>query len=211
MGAVMDPAASLAAENERLRAELEQLRRENRALADRLVDADGQSADLVKLHVAQRRLAESTTRDDALVAIEEIIVTVVGCEQYAICEVDALGTVVVAASHGATPAMLQAALAPGGVVPVVMRTGKSYLPADASAGTWPGTSACVPVHVGGARGKAARGAIALFALLQHRGPLDDADRALLELLGTEAARALDSGATTTVHASVQASVAGSRA
>lgn len=184
---------SLAAENARLRDELEALRRENRALADRLVDADGQSADLVKLHVAQRRLAEATSRSEALVAIEEILVTVIGCEEYAICEVDALGSVIVAASHGASPPTLEYALAPGGTVPVVMRTGRSYLPSDVTAGTWPGVSACIPI-----RGKGARGAIALFGLLSHRGPLDDADRALLELLGTEAARALDTGVVTSI-------------
>ena len=209
MHTAIDLAASdsLAEENARLRAEVEQLRRENRALADRLVDADGQSADLVKLHVAQRRLAEATSRAEALVAIEEIIVTVVGCEEYAICEVDALGSVVVAATHGTTSPMLHDALAPGGVVPVVMRTGKPYVPADASAGTWPGVSACVPVLGAGERARGARGAITLFALLSHRGPLDDADRALLELLGTEAARALDAGAAT----SIAARVAGLRA
>lgn len=179
---------SLAADNERLRAELEALRRENRALAERLVDADGQSADLVKLHVAQRRLAEATSRAEALVAIEEIIVTVVGCEEYAICEVDALGTMIVAASFGAPPSAMQPVLAPGGAVPVVVRTGKSYLPAEPATGTWPGVTACVPI-----RGAGVRGAIVLFALLPHRGPLDAADRALLELLGTEAARALEAG------------------
>jgi hypothetical protein len=177
-------------ENARLRAELAALAKENEQLSEQLVAAEEQGAGLVKLYVANRRLNESSDRRDALEAIQEIVISVVGCEEYAIFEADTGGRLSLVASLGVDDARTGGPDATAALARV-LGSGEPYFsqPAvglaafDASGDE---VTACVPLRAGGRL----VGVIVLFALLPHKPALEQIDRTLLELLSVEAARSL---------------------
>lgn len=62
---------------------------------------DAAASDELRVYVARQRLALATSRAECVAAIEEIVISVVGCEEFAILECDAAGVpAVVLASHG---------------------------------------------------------------------------------------------------------------
>jgi hypothetical protein len=195
--------AELAAENERLREaldaargeyvalqqQLDGLAAENQRLSEQLVAAEEQGAGLVKLYVSNRRLNEVADRSEALAAIQEIIISVVGCEEFAIFEAGDAGA-------AAVPLVLvgidqaRAELVSRTALERVLRTGEAYIAPPPGSLTElvdrEDLTACVPLKAGGR----VTGAIVLYNLLPHKAELDQTDHTLLELLSVEAARAL---------------------
>ena len=99
----------LAAENARLRRDLAQVTAERDRLSEQLVAAEAQGASLVKLYVSNRRLNEAADRGDALEAIKEVIISVLGCEEFAILAHDADSSrLTLAASFGIDDSFLSA-------------------------------------------------------------------------------------------------------
>ncbi|HET7450334.1 MAG TPA: GAF domain-containing protein [Gaiellaceae bacterium] len=179
----------LATENESLRRRLAELTADCERLAEQLVAAEELGAGLVKLHVSNRRLNEAADRGDALAAIQEIVISVVGCEEFAIVELDAHGRVAIAASFGLEDAALHTPPLRSAIVREVVDSGRGYYAGDdpRRGGEHAETTACVPLVADGR----VVGAIALYALLPHRNAqLDIADRTLLDLISREAGRAL---------------------
>ena len=182
----------LAAENARLRRDLAQVTAERDRLSEQLVAAEAQGASLVKLYVSNRRLNEAADRGDALEAIKEVIISVLGCEEFAILAHDAAASrLTLAASFGIDDSFLRASPLRSAVIRSVVDSGRAHYAARA---VEPGRSidrdemtACVPLTAGNGR---VVGAIALYGLLPHRGELDQNDRALLDLVSIEAARAM---------------------
>ena len=193
----------LSLENQRLRAQLTELREqleaavaEQQRLSAELVAAEQQAASFVKLHVTNRRLNEATDRADVLAAIQEIIVSVIGSECFAIFELEPDRThLSLAASFGVESAGMQRlALTSAECAPLraVLESGSPWFSAPAKGRGCledrSGPVAYVPLTVG----SNVVGIIAVYSLLAPKADLDASDRPLLTLLGLEAARALSS-------------------
>lgn len=119
---------------------------------------DAAASDELRVYVARQRLALATSRAEGVAAIEEIVISVVGCEEFAILECDAAGVpAIVLASHG-----------------------------EHAEGDPDDAVARVPLVVG----DTTFGMLVLHRLLPHKSGLDEGDEAVLQLLATEAPRAL---------------------
>jgi hypothetical protein len=156
-----------------------------RSLAQALAEERRRNADVASLYVATQRLHSTLDRGEVLHAIEEIVASLIGCEELAVFEL-----------IGKPPALAPVAvvgLAPGhvglvqpgqGVVGCCVSSGETWVAAETPAEG--GITACVPLKVDGL----VTGAIALYRLLAHKPRLVAADIELLELLGVHAGTAL---------------------
>lgn len=175
---------------EMLRAENAALRQSVAQLAEQVATMEADGADLVKLHVSHCRLHESHGRADVLIAVEEIIVSVIGCERYAIFDASG-GDLTPVASMGLHARELQPVPRGLDTLARVAHSGVAHLPDPdddvALLGDAEEPVACVPIRE---RDGHVTGLIALHELLPHKASLDITDRALLDLLSVEAARAL---------------------
>jgi GAF domain-containing protein len=150
-----------------------------------------QNEDLVNLHVASARLHESAARHDVLVAIEEIVINLIGSEQIAVLEVakgsDALTLV---SSCGIDEERYENIRLGEGILGRVALTGEPWIAAidhdDPGAHEEPDLTACVPLKLYGR----VVGVLAVFRLLGHKPSLAARDHQLLALVSTQAAPAL---------------------
>ena len=167
-------------EIQRLVAEVEELRGELAEASRLLVAADAESGQLLRLHVTLTRLVESPDRAAALEALRDVVINIIGSEDFAVYET------------GATVAMMgdTAALHPrfDGEMPLVrdaIATGRPRL-AAATEGASAGPVACVPLMIG----REVRAVLVIFRLLPHKTALGARDIDVLELLRTHAATVL---------------------
>ena len=162
-------------------------------LSERVAAAEAEGADLVKLHVAHCRLHESRTAADVMTAVEEILVTVVGCERYAIFDA-AGGDLTPVASMGMDPRELRPVPLGVDTLAQVAHTGDPLFPEPGADHARLAEAdipvACVPIRE---RDGQVIGLIALHELLPHKATFEATDRALMNLLSIEAARALATG------------------
>lgn len=175
----------------RMQQRLEDMQREHRQLAERLHAVEQQAFQLLNGSVALSRLHGLLRREEVLEALQDIVVSLVGCEQLAIFETGA--------EAGADGAPLRPSRASGvdaaaleraaqGPVAQVLRSGRVWVRED-ERGAPPSEhapTACIPLRVG----SLTVGALALFALLPHKERLDEVDRALFAQLATHGATAL---------------------
>lgn len=168
-------------EVKRLVAEVEQLRAELADTSRQLVAADAESGQLLRLHVALTRLVESPDRPSALEALKDVVINIVGSEDFAVYE------------SGETVAMMgeTAARHPrfDGELPLVrdaIATGRPRLATVDSAGEPPCPVACIPLMLG----REVKALLVVFRLLPHKPALGTRDVDVLELLRAHAATAL---------------------
>jgi hypothetical protein len=129
----------------------------------------GEYADLANLYVASQRIHVSLDRERVLESIHEIIVNLIGSEEFAILEVPPAGGAPMVTSSRGLSAERCAALTDGeGRIEEA------------------GLTACIPLEVDGR----VLGAIAICRLLAHKAGLTALDHDLFGLLGTQAASAL---------------------
>ena len=160
----------------RLVAEVEQLREELADASRQLVAADAENGRLLGLHITLARLAEAPDRAAALDALSDVVINIVGSEDFALYErgiaVASMGDR--AAAHptldGESP-LVRDAIASGRV-----RLGS---PGDVPL-------ACAPLMIG----RDVRVVLVVFGLLPHRGALGARDIEVLELLRVHGATAL---------------------
>lgn len=181
---LLDEQVSLRRQLEALRADLERREREQagmRRYEEQFVEVERQNANLAALYAASYQL-HTPRRAEVLLAIHEIVINLIGCEELAV-----LGGDLRPLSHmGVDPVALAAlrddvglvARAHQGGAPATLEPGA---PADPQ-----GVTACVPLRVAGRR----VGLIVLFRLLPQKPRLEPFDHELLELLATHAATAL---------------------
>lgn len=217
--------AALMNDNMRLHAELrmahETIALHRREAANQLAErcfrerAKGldENAKLLNLHVASLRLHEGRARQEVLLAIQEIVINLIGSEELAVFEVSPDGASLVLVSSFGIDANEYASIPMGhGVIGSVAQTGEAFLrPAGggrAGRSVSPPSSgvraasdlqtssigtarehdltACVPLRLCGR----VVGLLAMFRLLDQKPNLVDLDRELLELVSTQAAPAL---------------------
>lgn len=180
--AVRAELARLREEQGRLRLRLDEIEELRRSAADDLVALQEQIAQMVGLHVALRRLHEAADRAGVIEAIREIVVNVVGSEDFALLAPGRGGALQILAELGG---QRPARIPDGGPLTSAMERG-ALLSGAAAAAIMPGALACVPLR---ARGRPA-GLLLVFGLLPQKPALGPADLEVFELLQVHGALAL---------------------
>jgi hypothetical protein len=157
-----------------------QLSDELRRLGDEAQEARRRNASTARMLVAVRRLHATLRRSELLLALEEIVAALVGCEELALFEIGgAPGRLSELMVVGAELATLGAAgIAPDAIA--CAAAGEAWIAPDQGAGDRdrPRPTACVPLRAG----ERVVGVLALYRLLPQKARLEAADVELLELL-----------------------------
>jgi nitrate/nitrite-specific signal transduction histidine kinase len=179
-------------EREKLKLQLQQIKKENRQFAEQFEEVERQNNNLAHLYVASYRLHETLDREEVISVIQEIVIDLIGSEETAIFEVNEQGGLDLVASIGMDVDRLEPiTLAPGhigrsiGTIKKVAATGERYV-ADGKSDGASDLTACLPLKVDGR----VTGVIAVFRLLNQKPGLKALDYELFDLLATHAAIAL---------------------
>jgi GAF domain len=174
-------------ERERLRERLGELEREHQRICDAYVAIQERTSTVAQLYVVLERLHCGGTRSDALTAIQEIVINVVGSEELAIFERRG-DRLVLAQSFGVDPSAIREIPMGAGAIGraaqsgVLYVAGRSGAPQSADANL----TACIPLRAG----ERVVGAIAIWRLLGHKPGLDEGDQELFDVLSAHAGLAL---------------------
>jgi GAF domain-containing protein len=168
---------------------LDRARRDNSRLVDRAYRAISVSTRASVLFAALDRLHATLDCDAVVRAIDDILTNVVGAEQHAIFEIAADQAIRLVSSTAIEN--VPAALTPGeGIVAKSIASGTTFVRherPEREGHAWEeALTACIPLRLG----KRPFGAIALFALAQHKEGFNATDLDLFRLLETHAAVAL---------------------
>lgn len=175
------------AERDELRERLVRAEEEMGRISDDYVLVQEQSSELAQLYVALERLHGGLTRDETLQAIQEIIINVVGSEEFALFErvEDRLALV---HHFGVDPVPLRELKLGEGVIGRTAQKGKLFVagrdgPVDAADAD---VSAAIPLLVG----DRVWGVLTVFRLLGHKPVLGESDQVVFELIRSHAGIAL---------------------
>ncbi len=193
--------AGQASENERLIREVTALRREldernSREVSLQLrlteihetseqyirqfADLEQHNANLANLYVASYQLHGTLNREAVVTVIQEIIINLVGSEEFAVYERSGQ-TLSRTCSVGIGDDGRPQSLVPGGPVWRSIETGEPCLPKDDE-----DLVACIPLKLDGE----VTGVIVIYKLLAHKSELESRDFELFDLLASQAASAL---------------------
>lgn len=159
---------------------------EQQRLTQALGEARKRGADLASLYVATHRLHSTLDRGAVIQALEEIVASLLGCEELAVFELIGSRTVLAPVASVGIPAGRLGIVEVGvGTIGRSVALGETWLAPDAEP-QLDQITACVPLKVDGD----VTGALVLFRLLDHKGSLEAPDLELLEVLATHAGTAL---------------------
>lgn len=177
-------------EEDELKRQMAQIREENHSFSEKYLEVETHNSNLANLYVASYRLHATLDRREILSSIQEIIINLIGSEEFGIFELDPEeATLSLAGSMGIDTARYGRIPAGSGKIGETIRRGEIYL-AEGKEG--PSSTeetpliACIPLKVEGR----VTGVIAIFRLLQHKAGLETVDREMFDLLATHAAMAL---------------------
>lgn len=159
---------------------LERIREEGQQSLARYAEVEMHNANLANLYVTSYQLHGTLQRDAILAALQEIVVNLIGSEEFAICEISG-DQLTVAASVGidrtaitwATPHLREA-----------VETRTLHVGAPGRGAHKP--LVCLPLQVDDQR----VGVIVILRLLAHKPALEPLDHELFDLLATHASMAL---------------------
>jgi nitrate/nitrite-specific signal transduction histidine kinase len=165
---------------------LSDVQRENESVAGRFVEIETQNTNLANLYVAGYQLHGSLDRHQVLVSIKEIVINLIGSEDFAIFERDGEDRLRMIDWFDEPPTAFHEVVFGEGIIGEVAATGQTFVAND-ERGRSVGMVACVPLQVDGR----VTGAIAIFRLLpQKHDGLESLDEELLGLLASQAGIAL---------------------
>ncbi len=182
-------------EHEELRQRLVDVEGQNRTFSERYVEVERQNNDLANLYVAGYRLHGTLDRQEVLEAIQEIIINLIGCEEFAVFEVDVKSDDAASlhrvSSFGLDEAFIQRLTPEEGLIGRAYRDEETILAerfADVERGPEEKhLTACIPLKVD----DQVIGVIALFRLLPQKADgLEALDHELFDLLASQAGVAL---------------------
>jgi signal transduction protein with GAF and PtsI domain len=169
---------------------------------DRLIDdnylLEQRSLRLTRLCVTNYRLLETLDHDKIIKAITEVVVTIIGSEQYAVFESDAdANGLHLVASEGLDETALASISTTDGIIGQTVRSGDLYIsdyavaasraePPPAGSISDEQLTVCVPLRVAGSL----MGVVAVYGLLEHKREFETSDLDVLRLLSSQAATAL---------------------
>jgi hypothetical protein len=173
----------------RLREEVARLGRHVSVLSTEVASADQRVSDLQTLLLAAERLASSADRAAVLATLQDLLVTVVGSDDFVVLALDEEGrTLWPILGVGATGVASGPVLVSDALVSSALETGTCQIAAPRRAGELPRREplATVPLM----SWPHAVGALVVFGLLAHRAALRPADVELLAFLSSHTAAAI---------------------
>lgn len=177
-------------EEDALKRQMAEIREENHSFSQKYLEVEVQNSNLANLYVASYRLHGTLDRKEILSSVQEIIINLVGCEEFAIFDLDDGGMLTLTASMGIDTARYGRIPVGEGKIGETVRAGEIYLAkekgADSASSEQTPLIACIPLKVEGK----VTGVIAIFRLLQHKTALEAIDQEMFDLLATHAAMAL---------------------
>lgn len=177
-------------EQAEIRRRLAETEEENRQFSLQSLEIEQQNNNLANLYVASYQLHGTLDHGEVVAAIKEIVINLIGCEEFGLYEVDEEGRALrLVGFFGIDPEMYATVPLGSGLIGRAAATGVRYLlgsPAGAPAPRETHLTACIPLKLG----ETVLGALAVFRLLPHKGGLKAVDHELFDLLATHAATAL---------------------
>jgi len=163
---------------------LEAIDREYKRFQDQFQEVERQNSNLATLYAAGHALHSSVNRDAVLSAIQEIVINLVGSEQFAIVRADEQLTPL--ALFGVTSAELSGLTPTSGIIGRSLAEQRPLallrsMPADATR-----VRVCIPL----ALGERIDGFVLIFGFLPQKDDLSAVDHELFSLVGNQAAAAL---------------------
>jgi regulator of replication initiation timing len=157
---------------------------EYRKFEAQFIEIERQNSNLATLYAAGYSLHSSVRREDVLAAAQEVVINLIGSEQFAI--VDASDELAPLALFGVRPDRLRGITRKTGIVSRASAEGRPLalpngVPADSS-----GVRVCIPLSVGDER----IGFVLIFGFLPQKSDITPLDYELFSLIGTQAATAL---------------------
>ncbi len=170
---------------------LAKVRAEWRQCSSRYVEVEEQNNHLANLYVASYRLHESLDKEELLKVLQEIIINLIGSEEFAIFERSPAGdSLDLVASFGVDQKRLKSLDLGSGPVAETVRTGEMYLaesvPDEDPAARRDQLIACIPLRVA----DRVHGVVAIFGLLVQKKELEPLDYELFDLLASHAGASL---------------------
>ncbi len=161
----------------------------SQAFTQRYLEVEQLNSNLANLYVASYRMHGSLEREDVLSTLQEILINLIGTEEFAVFERDGEGSDMrCTTSFGVDPTRVEPLRLGEGRIGAAIARGVPYVAAADAEVTPSGRpiTACVPLRVG----ERVVGAIVVYRLLAHKPALDSADMELFSLLATHGATAL---------------------
>jgi len=169
--------------------QISQMEATSQAFTARYLEVEELNSNLASLYVASYRIHGSLEREEVLATLREILINLIGTEEFVILERDGDDPVMrCATSFGIDPERLMPVPLGAGRLGEILRRATPYVAAQDPEATESGRriTACVPLRVG----ERVVGAIVVFRLLEHKRELEPADMELFNLLATHGATAL---------------------
>jgi putative methionine-R-sulfoxide reductase with GAF domain len=179
--------AQMAQKLEFLDSRFQRVEAENKDFAQRYVEVEEQNESLANLYVASYRLHSTLDPAEVVQCIKEILVNMIGSEEFGLFVVDdETSELVLAGYEGEIAQRLERGrVAFGeGLEGLVAQTGQAFF--TEGAGELGEVCACIPLKIK----ERVVGVIAMYKLLPHKGGLTPLDHKLLELMAGHAASAL---------------------
>lgn len=165
----------------------EEVEAENKDFALRYVEVEEQNENLANLYVASYRLHSTLDTKEVIECIKEILMNLIGSEEFGIFVVDEeTGELCLAGYEGEIARKLEESRSNlcEGLEGVVAETGEPFFTEES--GEDGEICACIPLRIN----RQVVGVIALYRLLSHKRGLSPLDHKLLDLLAGHAATAL---------------------
>ncbi|HEU4385039.1 MAG TPA: diguanylate phosphodiesterase [Anaeromyxobacteraceae bacterium] len=176
--------ARLSAEEALLRRRVAEMEEEHRRLSDDYVAVEEQNSELASLFVALERLYASADRREALAAVQEIVVNMVGSEELGVYRLEASGGLELAHGFGLARARPDRFQAGDGTLSRVASRGALFVAGRGEDCEDPDLTAAIPLKSGGR----VAGVLAIWRLLGHKPYLTDLDHRLFSVLESHAGR-----------------------
>lgn len=187
------------AERQTLEDRLSAAEEESHRFSSRFVEVEQQNNNLASLYVASYQLHQTASRHEVLTALQEIIINLIGSEDFVIYERNLnSGKLSEAVSYGVEPARREELDLSSGPIAAAVKTGEMYLTDNLNADAC-NLVACIPMKMG----DQVHGVIAILALLSHKEGLEPLDHEMFDLLASHAASSLY---LSRLHAEAQAEV-----
>ncbi len=175
----------------KLTQQIEDIQQERERFLENYIDVEQRNNNLANLYVATYRLHGTLDRDEVLTAIEEIVVNLIGSEEFAIFGRSEDGSSLeLIRAFGVDDTALRRISVGSGPIGSVALTGLPHIGDDSRPGEPRRESgeltACIPLRLEGQ----VTGAVAVFGLLPQKPGLEPIDLELFDLLGSQAAIAL---------------------
>jgi hypothetical protein len=183
LGPLSSDAARWQAGQERVLELIEATEREYERFEAQFAEIERQNSSLATLYAAGYALHTSVERDGVVGAIQEVVINLIGSEEFAIVSADDMAPI---AAFGVRPERLAAVSAKSGIVSRALAGGRPLalprgVPVDGS-----GVRVCIPLRVG----ERPIAAVVIFGFLPQKSELTPLDYELFSLVGSHAATAL---------------------